>query len=84
MQLIDPTHPFYRPLWVRVLIVAICLGWTIVEASTSEPFWAVLIGAVGIYAAWMLLVNFNPMPVEKVGATGEDKAGEPDGDEGKS
>jgi hypothetical protein len=67
MQLIDPNHPFYRPLWRRVLIVAVCLGWAIVEASTSEPFWAILVGAVGIYAAWMLLLNFNPKPPEPAG-----------------
>ena len=60
MQLIDPSHPFYRPLWRRVLIVAVCLGWAVVEGVTSEPFWALLVGAVGIYAAWMLLVNFDP------------------------
>ena len=26
MQLIDPNHPTYRHLWVRIAIVAVCLG----------------------------------------------------------
>jgi hypothetical protein len=77
MQLIDPNHPFYRPLWRRVLIVAVCLGWAVVEGVTSEPFWALLVGAVGIYAAWMLLVNFDPKPPETasevVAGTDEDE-----------
>jgi hypothetical protein len=60
MQLIDPTHRFYRPLYIRVIIVAVCLSWAIVEATTGEPFWAVLVGAVGVYSAWMLLLNYKP------------------------
>ncbi|MBB4566119.1 hypothetical protein [Rhizobium leucaenae] len=62
MQLIDPNHPVYKPLWVRVLIVAVCLGWAIVEALGPQPFWAVLAGGLGVYAAWMLLFSFNPQP----------------------
>lgn len=60
MQLIDPKHSFYRPLAVRLIIVAVCLGWAIVELTTGEPFWAILSGALGVYAAWMLLVNYTP------------------------
>ncbi len=80
MQLIDPNHTFYRPLWRRVVIVAICLSWAIVEASTSEPFWAILVGAVGIYAAWTLLLNFNPQAPESeaAAAAADDDAGNSD------
>jgi hypothetical protein len=69
MHLIDPNHPFYRPLWRRVLIVAACLGWAVVEASTRQPFWAVIVGGMGIYAGWMLLLNFDPKPPEEPAAT---------------
>ena len=62
MQLIDPTHPIYKPLWVRILIVAVCFGWSAVETLGSQPFWAMLSGALGAYAAWMLLLNFKPEP----------------------
>lgn len=61
MQLIDPKHSFYRPLAVRLIIVAVCLGWAILELTTGEPFWAILSGALGVYAAWMLLVNYTPV-----------------------
>lgn len=74
MQLIDPTHPFYRPFWRRALIVAVCLSWAVIEASTNQPFWAILVGAAGIYAAWVLLVNFNPEPPE--GEAGSAEAGD--------
>jgi hypothetical protein len=69
MQLIDPNHPFYRPLWIRIAIVAVCLGWAIIEASTREPFWAIIVGALGIYSAYKLLLTFSPEPLEKPSAT---------------
>jgi hypothetical protein len=72
MQLIEPNHPFYRPLWRRAVIVAVCLGWAVVEVSTGEPFWAILVGAVGIYAAWVLLVNYDPKPPEPASAPAAD------------
>jgi hypothetical protein len=62
MQLIDPNHPAYRPLWGRILIVAVCFGWAAVELVTGDPFWAVLSGGAGAYAAYVLFWTFNPKP----------------------
>lgn len=62
MQLIDPSHSFYQPLWRRVVIVAVCLGWAVVETTRGDPFWAVLTAGAGIYSAWVLLVTFKPAP----------------------
>ncbi len=77
MQLIDPSHPVYKPLWVRILIVAVCFGWAAVETLGSQPFWAMLSGALGAYSAWMLLLNFKPQPpAAKVEAAPQDDADE--------
>jgi len=65
MLFIDPNHPLYRPLWVRLLIVGVCLGWAAVEFSTGGPFWGVLVGGIGCYAAWALLLNFHPRPLDE-------------------
>ncbi|MDR7144174.1 hypothetical protein J2X43_002379 [Rhizobium sp. BE258] len=62
MQLIDPTHPAYRNVRVRALIVAVCLGWAGVEFFGGDPFWGVLSGAAGIYAFYMLFWTFKPQP----------------------
>lgn len=69
MLFIDPNHPLYRPLWVRLLIVGVCLGWAVVEFTTGGPFWGVLVGGIGCYAAWALLLNFHPRPLDEPGAT---------------
>ncbi|MBO9098423.1 MULTISPECIES: hypothetical protein [unclassified Rhizobium] len=64
MKMIDPSHRFYRPIYVRIGIVALCLGWAIIEATFGEPIWSMAIGAVGAYAAWVLLLNYTPTPEE--------------------
>lgn len=55
MKLLDPAHPFFAPAWRRVAIVAVCLGWALVELVTGAVFWAILFGAAG---AWCLYVFF--------------------------
>lgn len=63
-RLFDLDHPFFRPLWIRVLIVLACLGWAAFEMATGNPFWAILFGAMGLYAAYGFFVAFNPRPPE--------------------
>ncbi|MCT7373805.1 DUF3329 domain-containing protein [Chelativorans salis] len=60
MQLFDADHPFFRPLWRRVAIVAVCLGWAAFEFASASPFWGALFGGVGVYCAWALLINYRP------------------------
>ena len=55
MKLVDPDAPFFRPLWVRVLCVALPLIWAGVELWMGSPLWAGLFGAAGAYLAVMLL-----------------------------
>lgn len=59
MKLIDPANPFYRPLWVRVLIVAVCLGWALVEVANGAIVWAMFFAALGAYATWALLFTWK-------------------------
>ena len=59
-KLFDFNHPFFRPLWLRIAIVALCLLWAMVEASTGEMMWAMLFTAIGLYAAYGFFVTFKP------------------------
>ncbi|CAN7421352.1 DUF3329 domain-containing protein [Neorhizobium sp. LjRoot104] len=63
--MIDPNHPFYAPLWRRVLIPAVCAVWAIFELVAGEPFWAIIVGALGAYAAYKLFIEKRKPPVEK-------------------
>lgn len=66
MKFFDLQDPFYKPLWIRVLLTAFCLGWAIVEFLADAPFWAILFGAIGIYCLHQFFIAFKPRaPDEK-------------------
>jgi hypothetical protein len=64
MMGIDPSHPFYAVAWRRYAIVSVCLIWSGIELYFGNPFWAILSGAVGTYAFWVLIFTFGKKPKE--------------------
>ena len=58
-KFLDTDHPAFRPLWVRVAIVAVAAAWGLFEFATGSPFWGVLFLGVAAYAAWGFFVDFN-------------------------
>ena len=52
--------PFFRPLWVRLLVVAICIGWGIFELLGNSIGFAMIFLAAGIYAAYGMFIAFDP------------------------
>ena len=62
IKLIDPDHPFYRPLWRRMLIVAVCFAWTGVEFWNGEQTWGTIFLVVSAYALAALILFFKPKP----------------------
>lgn len=72
MKLLDVQHPFFRPLWRRILVVALCLGWALVELAQGAPGWAALFGALGLYCAHQFFVAFRP-PGDGTGRAGKDE-----------
>lgn len=58
--MIDPDHPFYKPLWRRLLIPVVCAVWAIFEFVTGEPFWGIIVGAMGLYATYKLFIEKRP------------------------
>ncbi len=59
MDFLDVRTPFFRPLWRRVVAVALCLGWALYEISTGAVFWSILFGAAGLHLAWQFFVIFD-------------------------
>lgn len=51
---------FFRPLWIRLAIVAACAGWAVLEWVHGESGWAMIAGAVTLYGVWSLLIAFEP------------------------
>lgn len=60
MRLFDFNDPFFRPLWLRVAIVAVAGGWGIFEFATGAPFWGVLFCGAAVAAFHGLFIAFDP------------------------
>lgn len=56
----DSEHPFFRPLWRRVAVVAACLVWAVVEFATGTPFWGMIALGFGIYGYWQFFYAYKP------------------------
>ncbi|WP_104667989.1 hypothetical protein [Ensifer adhaerens] len=80
-KFIDPDHPFYRPLWIRLLIVLFCAVWTAVEFLGEQPMWGMIFLAVTAYASAALLVFYKPSEKGEEKTGGEDQ-GKGDGSAG--
>ncbi len=59
-KFLDPDHPMFRPLWVRLLIVAVTAGWATVEFVTGSATWGTIALALAAYEVWVLLITFDP------------------------
>lgn len=54
-------HPFLRPLWRRVALVAVCFIWAGIEFYAGSPNWGTMVAALGVYAAWQYLYAYKPV-----------------------
>ncbi|HEX9859263.1 MAG TPA: hypothetical protein VGA75_12970 [Paracoccaceae bacterium] len=57
MKLLDPDHPFFKPVWRRWATGLLPLAWAGVEVVSGNPGWAVLFGLAGGYAIYELIVK---------------------------
>lgn len=59
MKLLDPTHPFFKPLWARILTVVLPGLWGGVEAYNQSWGWALMFLGAAAYAAYELLIIYD-------------------------
>ncbi len=64
-KFLDADDPFYRPLWVRVLIVGFCFAWAIFEFVTGSPFWGVIVLGLSAYTGFEFFLRIRPASSEK-------------------
>jgi hypothetical protein len=61
MKLSERDHPFYRPLWRRIAIVAVVAAWAGFEVLVSgDGFWTMLSLFFLGYAVWMFFISYRP------------------------
>ncbi|MEW9806262.1 DUF3329 domain-containing protein [Mesorhizobium sp. ZMM04-5] len=55
----DHEHPFFRPLWRRVAVVAVCAAWSIFEFATGASMWGTIALAFTAYAVWQFFFLYK-------------------------
>lgn len=63
-HIFEVRHPVFRPLWRRILVTGLCLGWAIFEWSKGDQLWAIGFGASGVYLFIQFFLNFDPQDYE--------------------
>ena len=53
-------NDFFRPLWLRLGIVAACAGWAVLEWLHGETGWALVAAAATAYGVWSFLIAYTP------------------------
>lgn len=55
----EQQHPFYKPLWRRVLIVAVVAAWTVFEYVTgADGLWLALAGGMLAYSVYIFFITW--------------------------
>lgn len=60
MHFFDLQQDFFLPVWRRVAVVVVCIAWGIVEFMTAAPFWGIIFGGMGVFAAWQFFFDGWP------------------------
>lgn len=55
-DMFDLKHPFFVPLWRRVVTVTLTLGWAVFELVLGNPGWALIFGAAGAWTVYQFFV----------------------------
>ena len=65
-------HPWFIPLYRRVITMAICVAWLVFELVGQQPFWLIMAGAVNVYAIWEFFLGPNYRSAGKSPAADQD------------
>jgi hypothetical protein len=57
----DHEHPFFRPLWRRILVVVICAAWAVFEYTMGSSGWALAALGFTAYAIWQFFYLYKPV-----------------------
>ena len=63
MKLVEQDHPFFKPLWRRVAIVALVAAWLAVEVFyVRDSLWIMVAAGMLAYAVWTFLLKWPKTP----------------------
>ena len=65
-------HPWFVPLYRRILTMAFCVAWLLFELIGEQSFWLVIAAAVNAYALWEFFLGPAYRDVNKPAAPDQD------------
>jgi len=69
----DRDVSFFRPLWRRIAVVAVCVVWGALEIRGGDGTWIAITLGLTAYAVWQFFIAFpKDAPAEAI-ATAEPK-----------
>tara|TARA_Y100000815_G_scaffold272098_1_gene300195 strand:- start:21994 stop:22209 length:216 start_codon:yes stop_codon:yes gene_type:complete len=71
LKLFDFNDPFFKPLWIRIAVVAVAVLWGVFEFINGATFWGVLFVALAAVAFHGLFITFAPREPEAKDAKDE-------------
>lgn len=61
--MINVNDPFYRPLWRRLAIIAVTLGWLGFELLVGrDGFWTTIAAGMAAMTIWFFLISWKEPP----------------------
>lgn len=48
----DTRNEFFRPLWIRLLVMLAAAGWAVFEFTNGETFWGLAFGGFAAMSAY--------------------------------
>jgi hypothetical protein len=59
-KLIDFENPFFKPMWIRVLVLAFLTAWGFFEFAAGEPAWSAVFLAISAFCGWRFAtIDYN-------------------------
>ncbi|WP_306120365.1 MULTISPECIES: DUF3329 domain-containing protein [unclassified Roseitalea] len=58
-------HPMFKPLWVRIAVVAVAGLWGLFELSTGAYLWALIFLALAGVAFHGLFIAYEPPETDR-------------------
>lgn len=68
----DADHPFFRPLWRRIAVFAVCVIWAALEFYGGSQNWGIIALAFAGYAAYAYLLRYSPPDEDGNGPAGKE------------
>ncbi len=71
LKIFDFNHPFFKPLWIRIAVVAFSAAWGTFELVMGAQIWGYFFLGMAALSFYGLFITFEPREPEQEKTDGE-------------